>query len=346
MEEKAIRHNRKFIHLSIWGSLLIVFTLLLFDSDMNVFLFVTTTLLLTLLSAGTIYRTWFTLIPKYLDNERGLKFSLVLLSWLLFDALVLLQYLGLVVGFMRDITVEDLPGLAGNGWILTMFMWIIIIAWTMIIIGKTRNEAQLKAAQLQQQLAESEGQRKQLELAQLKAQLQPHFLFNTLNTIYGAAIKKSDETPAMIMELSDMLDYGLYQASKDRVPLIDEIKHLERYLSLEQQRFRDGLIIEFDIHIESSAHAVPPLLLMPLVENAVKHGKQVEGELNVRMSLTVEETWLRFEVSNPFQANEEAKGIGLKNLQKRLQHLYPDNHRLIIEEKGDIFSATLRIPLN
>ena len=344
MERKNALSKRRY-HLTIWSSLLIIYTLLFTYRSTNTGLAIAAALVFTLVSASTIYTAYFRLIPRHFDIGRGLKFAISLLAWLFFDAFLVIFLLNIVIGLWPGIDASDTVGGLGNAAMTIAFMWLVVIAWVIIIIAHRQQEKDLDAAKLQTQLAESETQRKALELEQLKAQLQPHFLFNTLNTMYGAALQKADHVPEMILELSQMLDYGLYQAAKDQVPLEDEVAHLERYLNLEEKRFRDGLKVDFKKSGDFSTTALPPLLLMPLVENAIKHGKALGGVLGISIQLKLTDKALVFSVKNAAQSNEQTGGIGLENLRKRLQSLFPERHRLLIDQKDDTFTATLELTL-
>lgn len=344
MDHKSTRSKSR-QHLTIWVSLFVIYTLLFTYRASNTGLAIATAVVFTLVSASTIFAASFRLIPRHFDKGRGLKFSISLLAWLFFDAFFVMFLLNIVIGFWPGVDASDTEGSLSNTAMVIAFMWLVVITWVIIIIAKKQQDKDLDASKLQTQLAESEAERKALELDQLKAQLQPHFLFNTLNTIYGASLQKADHVPDMIMELSAMLDYGLYQAAKDQVPLVDEVAHLERYLNLEEKRFRDGLKIEFIKKGDLSTTSLPPLLLMPLVENAIKHGKVLGGILGISIDLKLHNGELTFSVKNAVKNSETSRGIGLENLRKRLKSLFPEKHRLLIEQKDDTFTATLTLSL-
>ncbi len=342
MEQKPDARTPKY-HLSIWASLFIIYGLLFAYQSTNLGFTLISIIIFTLVTASSIFRIWYRLIPRYLDKRQETRFVLVIISWLFFDALIILLLIMMALGLWPDIDAKDLSGGMNNMALSIGLMWVLEIAWVFIIIGQKQRVKELDAAKLQVQLAESEAQRKQLELEQLKNQLQPHFLFNTLNTLYGAALQKADHTPEMIMELSSMLDFGLYHASKAQVPLQDDLSHIKRYLSLEKKRFRDQINVNWTETGNQTTLALPPLLLMPLVENAVKHGKKNEGFLNIDIDLEVDESMLLFKVSNPSELAPEGEGFGLASLRKRLASLFPEKHELRIQHKDDTFTASLRL---
>jgi hypothetical protein len=177
-------------------------------------------------------------------------------------------------------------------------------------------------------------------------QIHPHFLFNTLNTLYGFALKKSEKAPEMILKLSNLLDYILYQVDKPFVLLQDEMKHIEDYVSLEKFRFQEGLQVTFHTYLMNKKLEVPPMLLLPFVENAFKHGAQIDGVIKVNINLKVDENELSFTIEN-FSKNKEnsKKGIGLENIKKRLEVLYQKKYFLEILQEKALFKVNLKIPI-
>ncbi|WP_245893548.1 sensor histidine kinase [Polaribacter butkevichii] len=204
--------------------------------------------------------------------------------------------------------------------------------------------AQVKTDDLKSKFLETQLQLKEQELKFLKMQIHPHFLFNSLNTIYGFAIAKADEAPEMILKLSNLLDYILYQADKPKVLLIEEVNHLEDYISLEKMRFHDTLNVNFIKEKLNDSLQIPPMLLIPFVENSFKHGVIIDGILKVDIQLKVDVDYLFFEIENSSKEKEDINGgIGLENIKKRLEMLYPKKHQLEIIDKKDVFKVSLKI---
>ncbi|MCG8605738.1 histidine kinase, partial [bacterium] len=173
------------------------------------------------------------------------------------------------------------------------------------------------------------------EVDSLKTQINPHFFFNTLNNLYGLTVEKSDMAPEVILKLSDMMRYTIYEGEKDRVALKDEITYLESFIELQKIRFHRELDIKFEHFIEEVDIKVPPLLFIVLVENAFKHGAESLTEnAFIHIKLMSLNGSVLFETQNNFEADEgtgKSGGIGLKNLQRRLQLLFPDEHTLLID---------------
>ncbi|MBG6235215.1 sensor histidine kinase YesM [Pedobacter sp. CAN_A7] len=183
----------------------------------------------------------------------------------------------------------------------------------------------------------------------LRAQVNPHFLFNILNNLYALTLKKSELAPDVVLKLSAMMEYMLYDSADEKVLLEKEIVYLINYIELEQLRFNTGAKIALNVKSDLNHHEIAPLLLLPLVENAFKHGlsKQTDNKwLNVEVEL--EEATLTFIVANgkTCSVNTSVKGgIGLDNLRKRLELLYPNRHHLELEDKKSSFYVKLVLEL-
>lgn len=183
-----------------------------------------------------------------------------------------------------------------------------------------------------------EKEKMQSELKFLRSQINPHFLFNTLNNIYALALVKSDKTPEIILKLSEILRYMLYECNVSKVKLVNEIKYIENYLALEKLRQKDDVTIEFNVNGDPGDLIISPLLFTPFLENAFKHGiNKVLENACVKINLNILDDNIQFIVENSkpeFKTVDFKKkqgGIGLANIKKRLKILYPENFRLDIE---------------
>ncbi len=192
-------------------------------------------------------------------------------------------------------------------------------------------------------------EKQEAELSYLRSQTNPHFLFNTLNNIYSLARDKSDLAPESILRLSKMLRFMLYETGGEYIALEQELKIISDYVSLEKLRYDESLKVRFDYDIEDMKQGLPPLLLMPLVENAFKHGASETREdpfVDIRLSVHKQE--LEFSVKNSTEAfPKEAvwkENIGLSNLRRQLELLYKD-YDLSIRQEELAFTATLKINL-
>lgn len=188
-----------------------------------------------------------------------------------------------------------------------------------------------------------------LQMEQLKAQLQPHFLFNTLNSIYGLSLAGSPETPRFILLLSELMRYVLYDSGKAQIALAEEVEFLGNYFELEQRKYA-GARVEFRAVGEAAGVQVPPLLLLPLVENSFKHGRHhFSDHATVQATLTTTPGRLHFLIENdmlpeaPAAAPRRRGGIGLQNIRQRLNLYYPGAHELYLTEHDGRYRAELTL---
>ncbi|MBK9271082.1 MAG: histidine kinase [Saprospiraceae bacterium] len=192
-------------------------------------------------------------------------------------------------------------------------------------------------------------EKKEAELNYLKSQTNPHFLFNTLNNIYSLAIEKSDQTQESILRLSSILRFMLYETSEKFISLEQEIAIVNDYIALEKLRYDDSLKVNFVYDIDDKEQKLPPLMLIPLVENAFKHGVSESSHLPfVDIHLSVQNNQLCFKVKNSNEYSGEEKmmkeNIGLTNVKKQLQLLYTD-YDLSFHSVDSVFVVTLKINL-
>ena len=183
------------------------------------------------------------------------------------------------------------------------------------------------------------------ELSLLRSQINPHFFFNTLNNLYALTIKNSKEAPEVILKLSDMMRYTIYEGEKETVKLGDEIDYLNNYIELHKIRYKKTVEITFKNDIDISL-GIAPLLYIILLENAFKHGIETLTEnAFIHINLYEDNDSIYFEIENNFDPKQisEAKGIGLTNLKRRLALIYPKKHELTVDNTNNIYKATLKI---
>lgn len=205
---------------------------------------------------------------------------------------------------------------------------------------------------LQQHSLNLEKEKLEAELKFLKSQIHPHFLFNTLNNLYALTLKKSDKAPEMVIQLSNLLEYTLYSGKESEVGLNEELKQIRGYIDLEKLRFGDRLNITTEIDGNVDGLNIAPLLLLPFVENSFKHGASTDLRSPfIDIKVNVKDNLLNFSISNSrgteVQKNESYKeGIGLKNVKRRLELLYPRKHTLEITQNNDVFNVNLTLELS
>jgi two-component system, LytTR family, sensor kinase len=186
------------------------------------------------------------------------------------------------------------------------------------------------------------------ELSYLKSQIHPHFLFNTLNSLYALTLKKSDQASKVVLKLSQLLHYLLYDSNKQTVPLEKELELIENYISLEKIRFGNRLKLSYNFSGNLQGLEIAPLLLLPFVENSFKHGASRQPEeVWVDIQLVVEEDSLRLKISNSKEAAPQSvenanEGIGLQNVMRRLELIYgAENYHIQMEDKEDRYTVDL-----
>lgn len=284
------------------------------------------------------------LVPRYLLKKKYKSFILYTIYTLIISVHGIIISVLFALVYLADLKIENPTPLTKTlpFIVLGVFFVVLIVVSLSLIIHNYRSivhNEDLKNKILQTQL-----QLKDQELKFLKMQIHPHFLFNSLNTIYGFALKKGDEAPEMILKLSNLLDYILYQIEKPTVALENELNHLEDYIALEKIRFHDTLKINFQKKGNQEGTLIAPMLLIPFVENSFKHGSIVNGFLTIDILVNSSDDTLIFQVENSiFEEGEKSVGIGLENIKKRLEMLYPNSHSLEITEDKGLFKVGLEI---
>ncbi|WP_157663297.1 sensor histidine kinase [Polaribacter sp. SA4-12] len=185
------------------------------------------------------------------------------------------------------------------------------------------------------------------ELSFLKAQLNPHFLFNTLNSIYSLANKKSDDTTVAIVTLSELMRYMIYEANEEYISLEKEIEYIKNYISLQLLRLKDSSGVKINVHGDLN-YKIEPLLLISFIENAFKYGTDYKGKTDIQIKISTTNNELHLEVYNVSSLQNAIKrnsGIGLENIQNRLNLLYPNSHNLEITSDKKSFEVNLKIKL-
>lgn len=234
-------------------------------------------------------------------------------------------------------------GIYGYGGILNSFMDKIFLACVMIALYEYSASQKLKQREILLVKEKTEA-----ELNFLKSQINPHFLFNTLNNIYSLAREKSDKTAVVVLKLSGLLRFMLYETKEKFIPVSKEINFLNTYLEIQKIRFDNSLKIDFQYFADDPNKPVLPLVLIPFLENAFKHGasESIDAKF-ITINLQLEKNILNYSVINSFEKNDmnKDKGIGLNNFRRQLELVYTDFH-LQTQSENNIFTAELSINLN
>jgi len=280
-----------------------------------------------------IYFNLYYLIPKFAIKDK-------LVHYIIFTALTLA--LVTCINVYQECTFNDTEKDFSVGWSLyytALFTLSVLAPAIAIKIAKYFYEESQKSTEL-------EKTNLRAELSNLKKQINPHFLFNSLNNIYIMSKEKSDKTPETILQISDLMRYQTYDAAKEKVKLSKEIEFLDNYLKLEQIR-RDHLEVKSSVVGNVETILIEPLLFLPFVENACKYSAKTDGtKEEIHINWTKDDTYLNFSIDNEkghIPHKTENSGFGLDNVQKRLELLYPNMHILNITESDSLYSVDLRI---
>ena len=287
------------------------------------------------------------LIPNYLLKKKYRLFVLYIVYLLIVLLFVIEGTVLIGFTFYFNLDYQIMPNLTKSFPVMVVCVMLIVSLISGIKLIQHNYKSILKNEDLKNKILQTQLQLKKQELSMLKMQIHPHFLFNSLNTIYGFALKKRDEAPEMILKLSNLLDYILYKIEKPTVSLENEINHLEDYISLEKLRFHDTLEVNLIKGDDISEMYIAPMLLIPFVENSFKHGAIIDGCLSIHISIKRKNNTLIFDIENSLlDKTNNSTGIGLDNIQKRLKMLYPNAHTLQIDETDHRFKVSITIDIN
>jgi len=223
---------------------------------------------------------------------------------------------------------------------LFLFLVILLISLGLRIVQEWK--------QTEKRNKQIEAEQLEMQLSFLRSQINPHFLFNTLNSIYSLALIKSDMTAEAVMKLSEMMRYVIHDVHKDKVDLQMEIRYIQHFVELHKIRLSNNVNVELLIQGDFSTYKIPPLILLPFIENAFKYGTSSHEKTSIIIEISVDHDILEFKVSNqifPGREKEESRGIGIRNTEQRLNLIYPGTSRLKVTNNGKIFIINLSIQL-
>jgi len=277
------------------------------------------------------------LIPRLVYNKKYNQYGLALL--------MALAFMLVWDRFFFNLLIEGMTHKVWNFFVFNLlpFFFIIIASTAFRIIRDRIADNQRKK--------ERETETLKTELSFLRSQVSPHFMFNVLNNMVALARKKSDDLEPSLIKLSSLLRYMLYETDEDKVMLEKEIEYLQSYIDLQKQRFGKNIQINCSFEQIDKGYTIEPMLLIPFVENAFKHGTGMVENAVINIELKAENKLLTFLVQNRFNPNSiEVKdvnsGIGLPNVQRRLNLLYGQNHNLLITKQDNWFSVSLQLNLH
>lgn len=333
---------RWLFHLVFWLAVLAFYTIFFGYKSVDYKVTFSFVIILLPVTIVTTYFLNYNLIPNYLFKKRYVKFFLYFIYTLIVSFYIELGTIMLIFISVTKLNMEELNPSNTNAILLIAGMYVVVFLGVAVKLVNHYSSSQVEIEKLKKEKIEA-------ELKFLKAQLHPHFLFNTLNNLYALTLEKSDKAPGLVLKLSELLDYILYECNAELSPLQKEIKQIDNYIELEKLRFGDRLAVQFSRSELSSKIMIPPMLLMTLVENSFKHGvsKTIDRSW-INIDLRVEEDKLIFSIKNSTHKtkksrNEVSGGIGLQNLQNRLKLIYKENYTFSIDEKEGSFDVLLEL---
>jgi two-component system LytT family sensor kinase len=305
------------------------------ESEKTGFLYVN--LVSNVIWVGVFYLNAFILVHRFIYKKRFLTYTLIVLAGFavaitLHNALLYLFVPDLAIGFMRSARFNTGPYLLALAASTTWQMW----------------RDRIKADQLAQQ---TQQENLKTELSFLRSQISPHFVFNVLNNIVALVRLKSDALEPTVMKLSSLMQYMLYETTEDKVAVKTEADYLQSYIDLQQQRFGSKVKLNTSIRLANEWDEIEPMLLIPFVENAFKHGVGMIAHPQIDIKLQTEGNQLLFSVINRYntrslETKDKTSGIGLNNVRRRLNLLYGNNHQLVVAKENDLFEVSLTIKLH
>jgi hypothetical protein len=308
-----------------------------------------TAVLHTLLHMVLVYGILYYFLPRYLSkNKNWIGTSSLLLSFVC--VIAFLNYFTFVLAFYFDTRVGYFKTMPDMNFIIPRWIRPVLFNYP-TVVGFALAIKLLKNWYLKQKEAAQAAREKiNAELQLLKAQVHPHFLFNTLNNIYSFIINESPAAPKALKKLSALLHYIIYECNQPLVKLEKELKLIRDYIDLEKIRYGENFNMSLHISGNTTNKMICPLLLIPFLENSFKHGaSQMLTHPWINLDIVIEDHHLYFDLSNskPTLSGEDtiSKGLGLKNVKKRLAILYPGTHSLNITEDVMSFSVSLKVPL-
>ena len=336
---KILKRNTILIHLLIW----VVILLLPFifsnenqrtgDPDDIAFRNLNTATIIFWM--GLFYMNAGLLVPSFIYKK---KYILYILSSLGLFGVIMLLHGSLFPWLVPSHRFNFFRSSAHN---LIPFAFTMAVSTTYKILKDKMRADAIASEQLKENLKS--------ELSFLRSQISPHFLFNVLNNIVAMVRIKSDELEPTVIKLSSLLQYMLYETDEEKVLIKNEVEYLQSYIDLQQMRFSSKLNMQVNFDVKEEWESIEPMLLVPFIENAFKHGNGLQKNPEIHIFLKVENGQLDFEVKNKFVPLDKSKdrisGIGLSNVRRRLALLYENKHTLQVEQSGDWFTVNLHIIL-
>lgn len=337
--DRIFTHQRWIIHALWWFIILLLYVIFFGRKNSNYLQTLFFVGLLMPVTAGTTYFLNYYLVPRYLMRDR-LSLFLLYFMYTLIASLFLEMMISMVTFIViAEVRIKNMnPASFDFFFLLTSLLMVVFlgVAVKMVLHWRQSKENYQKLMH----------DKVETELKFLKSQLNPHFLFNTLNNLYYLTTEKSDRAPQAIIALSEILDYVLHSGKSTFVPLKEELKQVDNYIALELLRYEDRVSIETNYSGDLDRHKIGPMILISLIENAFKHGVMpVVGKTWVQFQVEGNEKAVRIRMRNSTQKQVAGSGIGLANLKSQLTYLYNDRFVLTVDHGDKEFTITMELPI-
>lgn len=330
------------MHGVFWTAILVFYTYFFGYKSVDYKITFSFVVVLLPVTMATTYFLNYWLIPDFLFKKKYGRFFLYFIYTLIISFYVeMVTVMGIFI-LVAEFNMKGLQPSNTNALFIIAGMYLVVFLGVAVKLVKHyyQNEARIQIL---------EKEKIEAELRFLKTQLHPHFLFNTLNNLYSLTLEKSDRASEVVLKLSELLDYVLYECNADFVPLEKEVKQLENYIELEKLRYGPRLDVSFSKPGDLTDYTIPPMVLMTLLENSFKHGTSKAIQKSwIKMALKTSDDWLLFEIGNSREKTREGKpeqsgGIGLENLRNRLNLLYGEDYHIHIQEKPNYYQTSLKM---
>jgi two-component system LytT family sensor kinase len=329
-----------FWHTLFWLSMISFFVYIAHDGGKNnLKTLLVVFVVFGVVNIGLFYLNYLWFLPRYLDKQRYRQYAVYAIGTIIVFGLAKYG----IANIFKSIA------LVRGGKTITFWQYMFSTAFTSVIFIFLSTALKFTVdwflnERIQRDL---ENQRLSAELSFLKSQINPHFLFNSLNSIYSLAYQKSDTTPEAILKLSEIMRYMLYECNDNKVDLAKELQYLQNYIDLQKIRFGNKAFIAFEVNGEVTDQQIVPLLLISFIENAFKHGIANDPMSPIALRINLDAGSLYFFIQNKKHThNRDASGgIGLNNVSRRLDLLYPGKYNLDIRDETDTYTVQLSLVL-
>jgi two-component system LytT family sensor kinase len=330
-----------FWHITIWLCFIAFFvSIARYSGKMSTQAVLVIFVLYGLINIGIFYLNFLVFIPRFLDKKKYKLYAVAIVSTIIAAGLVKygfgLMFKSIILMRMKGHVTPFLQYFFNTVFITTIFLFLsTVLKFTIDWFLNERIQRDL------------ENQRLTAELSFLKSQINPHFLFNSLNSIYSLAYQKSDTTPEAILKLSEIMRYMLYECNDSLVELSQELQYLQNYIDLQKIRFSNKAFIDFEVNGVVDGQHIVPLLLISFIENAFKHGVANDPASPIKLKIDLKDGHLYFFIQNKKHTHnrDSSGGIGLNNVRRRLDLLYPNKYNLEIRDEADTYTVQLSLVL-